>query len=90
MGMIDSNKNNETLQKHKLSLADIIRATAISWATGAFTEKQIRYCLKHEYNLAQNDIDSVLIGCNELQKGIMNSLTDLTKNLKNKEKIINN
>ena len=73
MSMIGNN------QPTKLSLADIIRATAISWASGAFTENQIRYCLKHDYKVAPQDIDSILIGCTELQKGMMASLISLSK-----------
>ena len=76
--MVDNNKSNAP----NLTIADIIRKTAISWATGAFTEKQIRYCLKHDYKLSSQDIDSVLIGCNELQKGMFDALVLLGKNNK--------
>lgn len=63
--------------KQKPTIAELIRITAIAWASGRFTEDAIILSLKSDYGLNDEDVNIVLSGCVVLQKGLTDSLTNL-------------
>lgn len=61
----------------KVTMAELIRYTAIAWSSG-YSEKDITNSLKIDYKLNDEDIDTVLKGCNLLQIEMIKNLESIS------------
>jgi hypothetical protein len=78
---------------NKHTVSDLIKLTAIAWASGEFTEDELTNKLQSDYGITdENDIAIIFNGCNELQIGLKNSLmhlAGLSKKDLNKKVVMN-